>query len=105
MAQDMPNKTDEQINLSTDIETLAHNMLEDNRDAIRNKADLVKFLDTQIRSPKAEVIKIYNEAVRKYKEGVRFDRGRIKDPNPAESTDANIQSEATEFFRQEKQKQ
>ena len=33
MAQDMPNKTDEQINLSTDIETLALNMLEDNRDA------------------------------------------------------------------------
>ena len=104
MAQDMPNKTDEQINLSTDIETLAHNMLEDNRDAIRNKADLVKFLDTQIRSPKAEVIKIYNEAVRKYKEGVRFDRGRIKDPNPAESTDANIQSEATEFFKAVKTK-
>ena len=71
---------------------------------IRNKADLVKFLDTQIRSPKSEVIKIYNEAVRKYKSGERFDRSRIKDPNPAESTDASIQSEATEFFKAVKTK-
>ena len=71
-------------------------MLEDNRDAIEQR-DPIKLLDTQIRSPKAEVIKIYNEAVRKYKEGVRFDRGRIKDPQSPESTDANIQSEATEF--------
>jgi len=100
-------KTDEGIRLSDDLDKLGSRMMQDGKMGIKNKSDLMQFLDTEIESPKQEVIKYYNEAVKKYQAGERFDRSKVKDPTDSDAyqgMESALQQEATEFFKAVKNK-
>jgi hypothetical protein len=80
LAKSISLKTDDGIKLSDDVEKLAMNIIDDK---IVSGKDVQAYAKSAESDPK-EIIKYFNMAVKKYKEGQRFDRSAVKDPSDSD---------------------
>ena len=80
LAKSISLKTDDGIKLSDDVEKLAMNIIDDK---IVSGKDVQAYAKSAESDPK-EIIKYFNMAVKKYKEGERFDRSAVKDPSDSD---------------------
>jgi hypothetical protein len=80
MANAIPLKgaSDDEVQYSMDLDTLGHKLTDG---GIKSMKDLKNFTDSA-RSNADRLMKDFEEAVKKYQAGERFDRSKIKDPNP-----------------------